>query len=35
LIVEEYDSTCVVPPHARARLDELGNIEIQIPEGTR
>lgn len=30
LIVEEYDSTCVVPPGARARLDALRNIEIQI-----
>jgi N-methylhydantoinase A len=29
-IVEEYDSTCVVPPRARARLDELGNIEIDV-----
>jgi len=35
VIVEEYDSTCVVPPGHRARLDELGNIEIEIPEGTR
>jgi N-methylhydantoinase A len=31
LIVEEYDSTCVIPPGARARIDELGNIEIDIP----
>lgn len=31
LIVEEYDSTCVIPPGARARLDALRNIEIQIP----
>jgi len=30
LIVEEYDSTCVIPPDARARMDELGNIEIDI-----
>lgn len=30
LIIEEYDSTCVVPPGARARLDALHNIEIQI-----
>jgi N-methylhydantoinase A len=29
LIVEEYDSTCVVPPGWRARLDELGNIELR------
>jgi N-methylhydantoinase A len=30
LIVEEYDSTCIVPPHARARLDSLANIEIEV-----
>jgi N-methylhydantoinase A len=30
LIVEEYDATCIVPPQARARLDPLGNIEIDI-----
>ena len=30
LIVEEYDATCVVPPGARARLDALGNIEIDV-----
>ena len=30
LIVEEYDSTCIVPPGARARLDELANIEIEV-----
>jgi N-methylhydantoinase A len=34
LIVEEYDSTCVIPPGARARIDELGNIEIDIPGNT-
>ena len=32
LIVEEYDSTCIVPHDARARLDALGNIEIELPE---
>jgi N-methylhydantoinase A len=32
LIVEEYDATCVVPHDARARLDVLGNIEIELPE---
>jgi N-methylhydantoinase A len=32
LIVEEYDATCVVPHDARARLDALGNIEIELPE---
>jgi N-methylhydantoinase A len=31
LIVEEYDATCVVPPGARARIDALGNIEIDVP----
>jgi N-methylhydantoinase A len=35
LIIEEYDSTCVIPPQARARLDEWSNIEIEIPESTR
>ena len=29
LIVEEYDSTCVVPPGARASLDPGGNIFIE------
>ena len=33
LIIEEYDATCVVPHDARARLDALGNIEIELPEG--
>jgi len=33
LIIEEYDATCVVPHDARARLDALGNIEIDLPEG--
>jgi N-methylhydantoinase A len=28
LIVEEYDATCLVPPSARAGLDEAGNIVI-------
>jgi len=32
LIIEEYDATCVVPHDARARLDALGNIEIELPE---
>lgn len=31
VIVEEYDSTCVVPPRARVRLDDLFNIEIGVP----
>ncbi len=30
LIIEEYDSTCVVPPDARSRLDPFGNIEIRF-----
>jgi len=30
LIVEEYDATCLVPPAARADLDEVGNIVIAI-----
>ena len=30
LIVEEYDSTCIVPPRARVRLDDLANIEIEV-----
>ena len=31
LIVEEYDSTCVVPPGARAEIDAAGNIVIALP----
>jgi N-methylhydantoinase A len=30
LIVEEYDSTCVVPPGCRATLDSLGTIDIVL-----
>jgi N-methylhydantoinase A len=30
LIVEEYDATCVVPPGARASLDQAGNIVIEL-----
>ena len=30
LIVEEYDSTCVVPPAARAERDAAGNIVITL-----
>jgi N-methylhydantoinase A len=29
-IVEEYDATCVIPPGARARLDDFGNILIEL-----
>ncbi len=31
LIVEEYDATCLVPPGARARQDDFGNIIIELP----
>jgi N-methylhydantoinase A len=30
-IIEEYDATCVVPPNARASLDEAGSIVIELP----
>ena len=30
LIVEEYDSTCVIPPGARAELDAGGNIVVEL-----
>jgi N-methylhydantoinase A len=30
LLVDEADSTCVVPPGCVARLDEHGNIEVEI-----
>jgi N-methylhydantoinase A len=30
LIVEEYDSTCVIPPDARAELDAGGNILVEL-----
>jgi N-methylhydantoinase A len=30
LIVEEYDSTCIVPPGARAERDDAGNIVIRL-----
>jgi N-methylhydantoinase A len=29
-IVEEYDATCVVPPDARAHLDDYGNVVIEV-----
>ena len=29
-VVEEYDATCVVPPGARAHLDDWGNIILEI-----
>ncbi len=30
-IVEEYDSTCVIPPGCKAQLDACGNILIAVP----
>jgi len=30
LIVEEYDSTCIVPPDARAEVDAGGNIIVEL-----
>ncbi len=32
-IVEEYDSTCVVPPACKVSLDRIGNMVIQLEEG--
>jgi len=32
LLIDEYDSTTVVPPNCHARLDSLGNIRIQIED---
>ena len=29
-IIEEYDSTCLIPPHAKGSLDESGNIIIDL-----
>ena len=29
-IIEEYDATCIVPPDARAELDQYGNIQITL-----
>ncbi len=34
LIIEEYDSTNVVPPDCRAGLDEHGNIVIDVGDGS-
>ena len=31
LIIEEYEGTCIVPPDCTARLDELGNVVIELP----
>ena len=30
LLVDEDDSTCVVPPGCTARLDDHGNIEVDV-----
>jgi len=30
LIVEEYEGTTVVPPNCAARLDQAGNIVIEV-----
>jgi N-methylhydantoinase A len=30
LLVDEVDSTCVVPPGCLARLDQYGNIEVEL-----
>ena len=34
-IVEEYDSTCVVPPGSGATLDRYGNIVIDVSRTAR
>lgn len=33
LIIEEYDSTTLIPPNSKARLDEPGNIIIEVETG--
>jgi N-methylhydantoinase A len=30
LVIEEYDSTTLVPPNSAARLDEMGNIIVEV-----
>ncbi len=30
LIIEDYDSTCIVPPEATAQLDDYGNVVIHV-----
>ncbi|MEX0956436.1 MAG: hydantoinase/oxoprolinase family protein [Rhizobiaceae bacterium] len=32
LVIEEFDSTCVVPPDARVHLDDAGNVIIRFGE---
>jgi N-methylhydantoinase A len=34
IVIEEYDATSVVPPGARVRVDDLQNMEIDIPTAT-
>jgi N-methylhydantoinase A len=31
LLIDEYDSTVVIPPGVRAHLDEQGNIVMENP----
>jgi N-methylhydantoinase A len=33
LIVQEYDATCLVPPGCTARLDDFGNIRLDLDTG--
>ena len=33
LIIQEYDATCLVPPGARATLDDFGNILLELGVG--
>ena len=33
LIVQEYDATCLVPPGCSARLDDFGNIRLDLDQG--
>ena len=30
VIIEEYDATCLIPPRAKAVLDDYGNIIIRL-----
>jgi N-methylhydantoinase A len=34
-VIEEYDATCVIPPDASARLDEWGNIVMDLQPEAR
>jgi N-methylhydantoinase A len=33
-IVEQMDTTTVVPPHARVEIDTIGNLMITLPAAT-